>query len=132
MTLMLSLAAVVATWASPQGYGTPGSSGVSGGGGGGDVFAPAQYNFQWDVNDSPSNNFYGHQEQRDGDNTQGSYYVQLPDTRTLRVDYTADQTGYHPILIFEGEAQFPSGPSSSGAAGPSGGTPSKSYGQPGK
>ncbi|KAK3864548.1 hypothetical protein Pcinc_029776 [Petrolisthes cinctipes] len=69
--------------------------------------SPAQYNFQWDVNDASSGNFYGHQEQRDGDNTQGSYYVQLPDSRLMRVEYYADQTGYHPTVTFEGEAQYP-------------------------
>lgn len=33
--------------------------------------SPSKYKFKWDVNDPPSGNFYGHQEQRDGDNTQG-------------------------------------------------------------
>ncbi|KAG7176069.1 pro-resilin-like [Homarus americanus] len=71
--------------------------------------APAQYNFQWDVNDSPSGNFYGHGEERNGDNTQGNYYVQLPDGRRLLVEYFADQTGYHPTVTYEGEATFPTG-----------------------
>ncbi|XP_069185407.1 pro-resilin-like [Procambarus clarkii] len=71
--------------------------------------APASYNFQWDVNDQPSGNFYGHGEQRDGDNTQGSYYVQLPDSRQLKVEYFVDQFGYHPTVTFEGDAQYPSG-----------------------
>nr|XP_045595965.1 pro-resilin-like [Procambarus clarkii] len=71
--------------------------------------APAKYNFQWDVNDQPSGNFYGHGEQRDGDNTQGSYYVQLPDSRQLKVEYFVDQFGYHPTVTFEGDAQYPSG-----------------------
>ncbi|XP_053633374.1 pro-resilin-like [Cherax quadricarinatus] len=80
------------------------------GGGGGDYgYAPASYNFQWDVNDSPSGNFYGHGEERDGDNTQGSYYVQLPDGRKMVVNYVVDQFGYNPTVTFEGEAQFPSG-----------------------
>ncbi|XP_037786458.1 pro-resilin-like [Penaeus monodon] len=78
--------------------------------------APAQYTFQWDVNDQLSGNFYGHQEQREGANTQGKYYVQLPDGRRLVVEYFADSTGYHPTITFEGEAQFPSGPSQ-GAGG---------------
>ncbi|XP_045603530.2 cuticle protein 7 [Procambarus clarkii] len=101
--------------------------------------APAQYNFQWDVNDQPSGNFYGHQEQRDGDNTQGSYYVRLPDTRLMRVDYYVDQTGYHPTVTFEGEAQYPSAPArgySQPAPAPSQGysqpapAPSQRYSQP--
>ncbi|KAK8746261.1 hypothetical protein OTU49_017335, partial [Cherax quadricarinatus] len=85
-------------------------AGRQGGGGGGDYgYAPASYNFQWDVNDSPSGNFYGHGEKRDGDNTQGSYYVQLPDGRKMVVNYVVDQFGYNPTVTFEGEAQFPSG-----------------------
>nr|XP_027223277.1 cuticle protein 21-like [Penaeus vannamei] len=71
---------------------------------------PAQYNFQWDVNDQNSGNFYGQQEQRDGDNTRGSYYVQLPDSRLMRVDYYSDASGFHPTVTFEGEAQYPSAP----------------------
>ncbi|XP_042236067.1 cuticle protein 8-like [Homarus americanus] len=40
---------------------------------------PAQYNFDWSVNDANSGNDYGHNEGRNGYDTQGSYYVQLPD-----------------------------------------------------
>ncbi|XP_064108573.1 cuticle protein 18.6-like [Macrobrachium nipponense] len=69
--------------------------------------APAQYNFQWDVNDRYSGNYYGHQEQRNGPTTQGRYYVRLPDTRLMRVDYYADNHGFHPSVTFEGEAQYP-------------------------
>ncbi|KAK7073694.1 hypothetical protein SK128_016157 [Halocaridina rubra] len=72
---------------------------------------PAQYTFQWDINDQYSGNFYGHQEQRDGANTQGSYYVRLPDTRLMRVDYYVDAYGFHPTVTYEGEAQYPSAPS---------------------
>ncbi|XP_066955296.1 cuticle protein 18.6-like [Macrobrachium rosenbergii] len=72
--------------------------------------APAQYTFQWDINDQYSGNYYGHQEQRDGANTQGSYYVRLPDTRLMRVDYYVDEYGFHPTVTYEGEAQYPSAP----------------------
>ncbi|XP_068201851.1 pro-resilin-like [Palaemon carinicauda] len=71
---------------------------------------PAQYTFQWDVNDQYSGNFYGHQEQRNGPNTQGRYYVRLPDTRLMRVDYYADNYGFHPSVTFEGEALYPKTP----------------------
>lgn len=57
------------------GGGGGGGGGAGGGGGGGQYdgsgFAPAQYTFKWDVNDAASGNFYGHEEQRDGINTQG-------------------------------------------------------------
>ncbi|XP_037786315.1 cuticle protein 19-like [Penaeus monodon] len=70
--------------------------------------APARYNYQWGVNDQYSGNFYGQREQRNGDNTRGSYYVRLPDSRLMRVEYYVDATGYHPTITFEGEAQYPS------------------------
>ncbi|XP_063862195.1 pro-resilin-like [Scylla paramamosain] len=113
-------------------YNGPASGGGGGSGGGGsggsDGFSgPAQYNFQYDVDDQPSGNFFGHQEQRDGDRTEGSYYVRLPDTRLMRVEYYVDDTGYHPTVTFEGEAQFPDGLAP--GAGP-GGVPDQSYSQP--
>nr|XP_027216604.1 cuticle protein 19.8-like [Penaeus vannamei] len=49
---------------------------------------PAKYDFNYAVNDPPSGNDFGHQEARDGPNTQGSYYVLLPDGRLQRVTYT--------------------------------------------
>lgn len=39
-------------------------------------------------------------EARQGDFTQGKYYVLLPDGRTLVVGYTADQNGYQPQVSF--------------------------------
>ncbi|XP_050687045.1 pro-resilin-like [Eriocheir sinensis] len=114
-----------------QDYAGAASSGAGSGSGG-----PAQYGFQYDVDDQPSGNFFGHQEERDGDRTEGSYYVRLPDTRLMRVDYYADETGYHPTVTYEGEAQFPDGPqaapsnaySQPGAPAPA---PGQSYAQPG-
>ncbi|XP_071547560.1 pro-resilin-like [Panulirus ornatus] len=88
--------------------------------------APAQYNFQWDVNDEYTGNYYGHQEQRDGPNTQGSYYVQLPDSRLMRVEYYVDEYGFHPTVTFEGQAQYPSAPTYSQPAP----APQPSYQQP--
>ncbi|XP_027224995.2 pro-resilin-like [Penaeus vannamei] len=118
---LLSLAAAAA-WAVPQEgykYPAPGDQGLGTGSGQvGSGFGqaqypsvPAQYNFQWDVSDQFSGNFYGHQEQREDENTQGKYYVLLPDGRRLVVEYYVDNAGYHPSIAFEGEAQFPSGPS---------------------
>ncbi|XP_042857110.1 cuticle protein-like [Penaeus japonicus] len=57
--------------------------------------SPAQYNFDWLVKDDYSGNDYGHQESRDGYNTQGTYYVQLPDGRLQKVTYYVDgDSGY--------------------------------------
>ncbi|KAG7176063.1 Pro-resilin-like 102 [Homarus americanus] len=106
-TVALVLSVAVVAWAAPQdnyNYQAPAVQQPQ------YPDAPAQYNFQWDINDDYSGNFYGHQEQRDGDNTQGSYYVRLPDTRLMRVQYYVDDYGFHPTVTFEGEAQYPSAP----------------------
>ncbi|XP_047493506.1 cuticle protein 19-like [Penaeus chinensis] len=107
MKAAVVLCVVAAAWAAPQGgynYQAPVVQQPE------YPSAPAQYNFQWDVNDQYSGNFYGQQEQRDGDNTQGSYYVQLPDSRLMKVTYYSDASGFHPTVTFEGEAQYPSAP----------------------
>ncbi|XP_047479404.1 cuticle protein 19.8-like [Penaeus chinensis] len=68
---------------------------------------PAQYNFDWVVKDDYSANDYGHQESRDGYNTQGSYYVQLPDGRLQKVTYHVDgDSGYVAEVTYEGHAQY--------------------------
>ncbi|XP_064122590.1 pro-resilin-like [Macrobrachium nipponense] len=68
----------------------------------------ARYNFNWAVNHAPSRNDFGHQEQRNEDETQGSYYVQLPDGRLQKVAYRVDgDDGYIAEVTYSGEAQFP-------------------------
>ena len=65
---------------------------------------PVSYNFDWNVNaidgfQQPVN--YGHQEQRQGNAVQGTYFVLLPHGQLMRVNYIADQTGFHPTITFE-------------------------------
>ncbi|XP_027216896.2 pro-resilin-like [Penaeus vannamei] len=70
----------------------------------------AKYDFQWAVDHDPSSNEFGHQEARDGDDTQGSYYVQLPDGRLQTVKYFVDgDSGYVAEVNYEGDASFESG-----------------------
>ncbi|XP_050720281.1 pro-resilin-like [Eriocheir sinensis] len=86
--------------------------------------APANYDFNWAVNDAPSGNNYGQQESRQGDSTRGSYYVQLPDGRLQRVDYTVSGgSGFVAQVTYEGVAQFPQQSGGYGA-------PAQSYGTP--
>ncbi|XP_063601446.1 pro-resilin-like [Penaeus indicus] len=74
----------------------------------------AKYDFQWAVSDDSSSNEFGHQEARDGDHTQGSYYVQLPDGRLQTVKYFVDgDSGYVAEVNYEGDASFESGSSES-------------------
>ncbi|XP_064077125.1 pro-resilin-like [Macrobrachium nipponense] len=68
----------------------------------------AKYNFNWAVRDESSENDFGHQEAREGDDTQGSYYVHLPDGRLQKVSYHVDgDDGYVAEVSYEGEARFP-------------------------
>ncbi|KAK8392513.1 hypothetical protein O3P69_014708 [Scylla paramamosain] len=70
--------------------------------------APANYDFNWAVNDAASSNNYGHQEARNGDNTQGYYFVQLPDGRLQKVTYSVQgNSGFLAEVTYEGEAQYP-------------------------
>jgi len=60
------------------------------------------------VSDDSSSIEFGHQEAGDGENTQGSYYVQLPDGRRQTVTFhVVGDEGYVADVTYEGEAQFP-------------------------
>ncbi|KAK8728446.1 hypothetical protein OTU49_009306, partial [Cherax quadricarinatus] len=66
------------------------------------------YDFNYAVKDDPSGDDFGHQESRDGYNTQGNYFVLLPDGRLQRVSYTVNgDSGYVAQVEYEGEAQYP-------------------------
>ncbi|XP_071536004.1 cuticle protein 19.8-like [Panulirus ornatus] len=96
---------------------------------------PPQYNSQYAVKDDYSGNDFGHQESRDGYDTQGTYYVQLSDGRLQRVNYYVNgDSGYVAEVSYEGEAQYSAyqpapGPSYGHAPAPSyGHAPAPSYG----
>ncbi|XP_068209715.1 cuticle protein 7-like [Palaemon carinicauda] len=73
-----------------------------------DESTEAKYDFDWAVKDEYSGNDFGHQESRDGDHTQGSYYVQLPDGRLQTVTYYVDgDSGYVADVKYQGEARYP-------------------------
>ena len=70
---------------------------------------PASYNFEWRVSDEDSDNHFGHQEEREDENTKGSYTVDLPDGRRQTVTYYVDgDSGYVAQVHYSGEAEFPS------------------------
>lgn len=65
-----------------NGYASSSGAGSSGYGNGGyENNEPAKYSFEYNVQDYPSGNDFGHMESRDGDRTVGRYYVLLPDGR---------------------------------------------------
>nr|XP_022906899.1 uncharacterized protein LOC111418589 isoform X1 [Onthophagus taurus] len=63
-------------------------------------YAPAFYKYQYAVKAPEYGVDFGHHEARQGDVTQGSYHVLLPDGRLQIVEYTADSTGYHPRIRY--------------------------------
>ncbi|XP_022906868.2 pro-resilin-like [Onthophagus taurus] len=62
---------------------------------------PANYNFQYDVQEQHEGTDFGHAETRQGEHAQGRYYVTLPDGRKQTVDYTADEQGFKPQISYE-------------------------------
>lgn len=70
--------------------------------------ADAVYNWEYAVLDDPSYNNFGHKESRNGLNTEGKYYVALPDGRLQTVTYTVNgYDGYVPVVEYSGVAQYP-------------------------
>lgn len=52
-----------------------------------------QYAFKYQVSDVQSATNFGHAERRDGDLTEGAYYVALPDGRMQKVFYSVTPNG---------------------------------------
>ncbi|XP_068238656.1 pro-resilin-like [Palaemon carinicauda] len=101
----LSLALVAAVFGAPSqpqyGYAPPPSH-----------EEPAKYDFNYAVKDDYSGNDFGHQEARDGYDTQGSYYVLLPDGRLQKVSYNVNgDSGFVAEVTYEGEPQYNPAPS---------------------
>merc|ERR1739838_16115 len=71
-------------------------------------YGPAKYDFDWSVKDEYSGNDFGQEESRDGDRTEGSYYVNLPDGRLQKVAYYVEgDSGFVAEVTYEGAAQYP-------------------------
>merc|ERR1712080_601135 len=72
---------------------------------------PPQYAREYAVQDEYAGVDFGANENREGYNTAGSYYVQLPDGRLQRVTYTVQgDDGFVADVAYEGEAQCPAAP----------------------
>ncbi|OXA45067.1 Pro-resilin [Folsomia candida] len=90
--------------------------------------AAANYNFQYAVTDGGNGNDFGHEEERNGLTTKGSYRVLLPDGRMQVVTYTADEGGYRAHVTYENVGG--SGGSGSGGYSSPNPAPSAPYGPP--
>merc|ERR1711931_565289 len=66
------------------------------------------YKFDYGVKDDYHGVNFGHTENRDGYQTQGVYYVALPDGRLQTVNYHVNEHGeYFADVTYEGEAHYP-------------------------
>ncbi|MCL4157844.1 UNVERIFIED_CONTAM: hypothetical protein GTU68_057795, partial [Idotea baltica] len=66
------------------------------------------YDFSYGIKDPYYGSDFGHQEERDGYDTKGSYYVHLPDGRRQNVNYYVNgDTGYIADVTYEGVANHP-------------------------
>merc|ERR1712098_25313 len=72
---------------------------------------PPKYQFTYGVQNPDTGNNYGQQESRDGESTQGEYFVNLPDGRLQKLTYTVSgDGGYIAEVTYTGEAQYPPEP----------------------
>jgi hypothetical protein len=101
--LVLAVVAVAAANPPPSSYSAPAYPDAH----------PA-YNYNYAVKDSDGHYGYvdfGQNEERDGYNTYGSYYVALPDGRVQKVTYTVNgDEGYVAEVTYEGEASYAPAP----------------------
>ncbi|GLG96037.1 Cuticle Protein RR-2 28 [Gryllus bimaculatus] len=89
-------------------YGAPGFGGYNGALSGtteDPLAEPANYEFQYEVQDFESGTDFGHQESRQDEFAQGEYRVVLPDGRTQIVEYEATPEGYKPQIRYEETAE---------------------------
>jgi len=78
---------------------------------------PPEYSFSWRVQDQYSKNDYGQSENREGEKTEGSYYVLLPDGRTQKVTYSVDAySGFQANVEFVGDILQPAASTKSSRA----------------
>ena len=64
----------------------------------------ANYQYKVDVKDDESGVDFTKSETRDGDKTQGTYSILLPDTRVMTVQYIVDgQSGFVVEITYEGK-----------------------------
>lgn len=61
----------------------------------------ASYDFGYRVRDPHTGNYFGHQESKKGEETNGQYHVLLPDGRMQQVKYSAGPDGFHADISYD-------------------------------
>jgi hypothetical protein len=73
-----------------------------------DYYSRPVYNFGYSVQDPYTYQNFGHEESRNGDNTKGQYFVNLPDGRRQVVTYYVNgDSGFVADVKYIGEAKYP-------------------------
>nr|AYA49958.1 cuticular protein 121 [Leptinotarsa decemlineata] len=69
---------------------------------------PTPYEYQYKVENPPTNTFYGKNEAGDiAGRVAGSYYVYLPDGRLMTVDYSVNgESGFVPKISFSRQSPY--------------------------
>ena len=71
------------------------------------ISGPAVYSFTYGVKNDYAGLNFGHNENRNGYNTQGNYFVNLPDGRLQTVNYQAGEAGYVADVVYTGAIAVP-------------------------
>ncbi|XP_068246398.1 uncharacterized protein [Palaemon carinicauda] len=67
------------------------------------------YSYEYNVKDDYEGAHFGHKESGEGSNTNGQYFVRLPDGRVQTVTYYTDKEGFHSDVVYAGDVTPPSG-----------------------
>lgn len=98
----VACALVEVALASPPGYGGHrgggGGHGGAGGHGGGENYGPPQpYEFSYNAEDPEGS--HGHSQSFDGTTVRGHYMIQMADGTMRKVEYHADENGFHAKIV---------------------------------
>ncbi|XP_066954040.1 uncharacterized protein [Macrobrachium rosenbergii] len=78
-----------------------------------DLAEELPYSYEYNVKDDYEGAHYGHKESGEGSNTNGQYFVRLPDGRVQTVTYYTDKEGFHSDVAYAGNVK----PGASGEGG---------------
>ncbi|OQR71288.1 cuticle protein 10.9-like [Tropilaelaps mercedesae] len=98
LALILVVVSIVAVATAGHLGSARGYSGGGGGYGGHESYGPPQP-FQFGYTSQDAEGTHGHSQSSDGRRVQGHYVIQLADGRSRKVEYHADETGFHAKVV---------------------------------
>ncbi|XP_064088283.1 uncharacterized protein LOC135202741 [Macrobrachium nipponense] len=70
-----------------------------------DLAEELPYSYEYNVKDDYEGAHFGHKESGEGSNTNGQYFVRLPDGRVQTVTYYTDKEGFHSDVAYAGNVK---------------------------